>query len=221
MPAPATFETFSAELSRLVAKFERELHEVKAPGYSEAKLRDDYLNLFFHALGWDLQNRAGLIQQKREVEIESRTNISGRTKRADYLFRTDEHDRFVCEAKKPREELGPRYAFQAKRYGYNMRLPLAMLTDFEEIKIYIVGGKPRSADGDLGLWKKWHFREYPLVAEEIWNLLARDRVAAGSIDAELDKLPKKPAGGKGKAKQQWLIKPDRDRKSTRLNSSHG
>ena len=102
MPAPATFETFSAELSRLVAKFERELHEVKAPAYSEAKLRDDYLNLFFHALGWDLQNRAGLIQQKREVEIESRTDIAGRTKRADYLFRTDEHDRFVCEAKKPR-----------------------------------------------------------------------------------------------------------------------
>jgi hypothetical protein len=41
-------------------------------------------------------------------------------------------------------------------------------------------------------------------------LLARDRIAVGSIDAALDALPKK-ATGTGKARQQWLIKPDRNR----------
>ena len=112
MPNAASFESFEKELNRLVGIFGRGLGEFKSSRYVEAQLRDDFLNPFFRALGWDLENSAGLIQSKREVEIESRTEIGGRQKRADYLFRTDGHDRFVCEAKKPAEELHSRYAFQ-------------------------------------------------------------------------------------------------------------
>ena len=111
------FEDFEKELNRLVESFGQRLSELKKSSYVEAQLRDDFLNPFFRALGWDMENRAGLIQQKREVEIESRTQIGGRQKRADYLFRTDGRDRFVCEAKKPAEELTSRYSFQAKRYS--------------------------------------------------------------------------------------------------------
>src|SRR5271157_4413137 len=195
MPKVASFESFEMELSRLVGIFERSLAELKSSGYVEAQLRDDFLNPFFRSLGWDLENSAGLVQTKREVEIESRTEIGGRQKRADYLFRTDGHDRFVC---------------QAKRYAWNKNLPLAILTDFEEFKIYIVGGKPHMDEPLAGLWKSWHFRELPLVAREIWDLLARDKIAAGSIEQLLESLPKTPPG-KGKARQQWLIKPDRSR----------
>ena len=116
MPPDATFETFEKELNRLVESFGKRLAELKQPGYAEAQLRDDFLNPFFRALGWDMENRAGLIQKEREVEIESATQIGGGRKRADYLFRTDKRDRFVCEAKKPAEELHARYAFQAKRW---------------------------------------------------------------------------------------------------------
>ena len=95
----ATFASFEKELNRLVAAFERGLPEFKSSGYVEAQLRDDFLNPLFRALGWDLENQAGLIQSEREVEVESRTEIQGRQKRADYLFRADRRDRFVCEAK--------------------------------------------------------------------------------------------------------------------------
>src|SRR5438094_3237403 len=197
------FEDFEKELNRLVESFGQRLSELKKSSYVEAQLRDDFLNPFFRALGWDMANRAGLIQQKSEVEIQGRTQIGGRQKRADYLFRTDGRDRFVCEAKKPAEELQSRYAFQAKRYAWNKDLPLAVLTDFEEMKIYIVGGKPYADEPQAGEWKSWHFRQYPLIARDLWNLLAREKVAAGSIEQLLDSLPKKPAG-KGKARQQWL-----------------
>jgi restriction endonuclease TaqI-like protein len=137
MPS-VSFESFEKELNQLVAIFARNLADLKSSEYVEAKLRDDFLNPFFRALGWDLENRAGLIQTKREVEIESRTNIGGRQKRADYLFRTDGHDRFVCEAKKPAEELHSRYAFQAKRYAWNKDLPVAILTDSrDEVLLYV------------------------------------------------------------------------------------
>jgi len=210
MPTDVTFESFEKELNRLVESFGKRLAELKQPSYAEAQLRDDFLNPFFRALGWDMENRAGFIQKEREVEIESATQIGGGRKRADYLFRTDKRDRFVCEAKKPAEELHSRYAFQAKRYAWNKGVPMALLTDFEELKIYIVGGKPHIDEPQVGEWKSWHFRQYPLIARELWDLLARDKIASGSIDAALDALPKK-ATGTGKARQQWLIKPDRNR----------
>src|SRR6266705_2509979 len=210
MPSDASFESFQTELNRLVESFGKRLAELKQPGYAEAQLRDDFLNPFFRALGWDMENRAGLIQKEREVEIESATQIGGGRKRADYLFRTDKRERFVCEAKKPAEELHARYAFQAKRYAWNKGVPVAVLTDFEELKIFIVGGKPYIDEPHVGEWKSWHFRQYPLIARELWDLLARDKIAAGSIDQALDALPKK-APAKGKARQQWLSKPDRTR----------
>ena len=210
MPSDHSFEHFEKELNRLVESFGKRLAELKQPGYAEAQLRDDFLNPFFRALGWDMENRAGLIQQEREVEIESATQIGGRRKRADYFFRTDKRARFICEAKKPAEELHARAAFQAKRYAWNKGVPVAVLTDFEELKIYIVGSRPYLDEPQVGEWKHWNFRQYPLIARELWDLLARDKVATGSIDHAIEGLPKRPTG-KGKARQQWLIKPDRTR----------
>jgi hypothetical protein len=210
MPNDSTFESFEKELNRLVESFGKRIAELKSTDYNEAKLRDDFLNPFFRALGWDMENRAGLIQREREVEIESATQIGGGRKRADYLFRTDKREQFICEAKKPAEELHARYAFQAKRYAWNKGVPVAVLTDFEELKIFIVGGKPHLDEPQVGEWKSWHYRQYPIIARELWDLLARDKIASGSIDAALDALPKK-ATGAGKARQQWLIKPDRNR----------
>ena len=203
-----TLEEFKADLDRLVEQFGRNIKQYKSSAYDEASLRQEFLNPFFRALGWDIENKAGLIPQHREVEIESRTQIGGRQKRADYLFRTHPVDRFICEAKKPVEDLNAKCAFQAKRYAWNKDLPIAVLTDFEELKIFIVGGKPYKDEPDVGLWKTYHFRQYPLIAQELWDLLSRDCVSDGSIDKLIESLPKK-AAGTGKLKQGWLIKPDR------------
>ncbi len=211
MAAPVTFETFQQELASLVARFSAGATGFLARDYAEASVRQDFIDPFFTALGWDLKNERQLILNKREVEIESRTLIDGRKKRADYLFRIEGTDRFVCEAKKPFETLGSHYAFQAKRYARNKVLPLALLTDFEELCLYVVAIKPRRSDPvDAGLWKKWHYSNYPAHAREIWDLLSREAVSGGSIDRGLDELPKKPTG-KGRARQLWLIRPDRTR----------
>ena len=206
----AGFANFQAELARLVGRFEQNFKLYQSPSYSEASVRQDFLDPLFAALGWDIGNKRGLIPQHREVEIESRTEISGRQKRADYLFRTDRTDRFVCEAKKPAEELHAAHAFQAKRYAWNKNLVLAVLSDFEEIKIYLVGARPHADDPDTGHFQTWHYLEYAKHAADIWNLLSRDAVAAGSIEKLVAALPRKPVA-KTKAKQQWLFKPDRAR----------
>ena len=195
-----TFAAFQDELNRLVQAFDKNFAHFTSAGYDEATLRQQFLNPFFVALGYDMENRAGLIADKCEVEIESRTN-SGR---ADYLFRTDRKPRFVCEAKKPAEELH-RHAQQAKGYAWTIGVPLAVLTDFDELNIYVVGSEPKDDEPLVGLWRTYSFREYPAKARELWDLLARDNVASGSIDRAIESLPKKPLRlGKG----QFVIRPD-------------
>jgi hypothetical protein len=181
-PIKTSPENYRREINRLVEQFGRNISQYKSRVYDEASLRQEFLDPLFRALGWDVENKAGLIPQHREVEIESRTEIAGRKKRADYLFRTDRQDRFICEAKKPIEDLTAPYAFQAKRYAWNKGLVLAVLSDFEEMRIYVVGSKPHPEEEQIGLWKTWQFQQYPLVAQEMWDLLARPSVAEGSIE---------------------------------------
>ena len=45
-----------------------------------------------------------------------------------------------------------------------------MLTDFEELKLYIVGGKPHLDRPEVGLWKEYKFQQYPLVAQELSSM---------------------------------------------------
>jgi hypothetical protein len=111
MRESTAFKLFEVELDRLVKTFDKNISAYKSSVYDEASLRQEFLNPFFRALGWDIENRAGRIPQRREVETESRTQIGGRQKRADYLFRTHPIDRFVCEASRPRH--GSRFAIES------------------------------------------------------------------------------------------------------------
>jgi hypothetical protein len=62
-----------------------------------------------------------------------------------------------------------------------------------------------------GFGKHGTFRELPLGgAGGLEPARAWTRIAAGSIDQLIESLPK-TAAGKGKARQQWLIKPDPSR----------
>ena len=84
------------------------------------------------------------------------------------------------------------------------------MTDFEEIKLYIVGARPDSEVPAQGEYKVLHYTHFLEEARFLWDLLGRDSVQGGSIDRLIEGLPKK-AAGKGKLRQGYLIKPDRNR----------
>ena len=128
MRKAATFELFEDKLGELVESFRRNQAHLRSSAYAESSLRNDFLLPFWRALGWDVENEDGLLQPLREVEVESRVDVAGKNKRADYLFRTDGIERFVCEAKKPSEDLSPKHAYQAQRYAFNLKLLVATLT---------------------------------------------------------------------------------------------
>ena len=110
----------------------------------------------------------------REVEIETRVDIAGRKKRADYIFRTDGVSKFVCEAKKVKEDLNSKYAYQAQRYAFNLSLFPATLSNFKLLQLFIVGGKP-DQHFPFPVYLAWHFSEYKSKAPDLWDLFARER----------------------------------------------
>jgi hypothetical protein len=209
MPDVPSFASFKDDLFHLVSLFEKKasLHETE--NYDEAALRNDFLTPFWRALGWDTENREGASQLLREVEIETRVDIAGKKKRADYIFRTNGISRFVCEAKKPREDLSRKFAYQAQRYAFNLGLFPVLLSNFKEMQLFFVGGKPDQNE-PFPVYKTWHFTEFKAKADELWALFARESVASGSLDKIVASLRKKPMPGKARQGWLWISKAKSD-----------
>src|SRR5665811_2014410 len=113
MPAPQTILT-------LIENFERNLDAYRNGQYNETQARRDFIDPFFKALGWDMDNSNGYAEAYREVIHEDKVKIGGATKAPDYSFRLSGGKRlFFVEAKKPsvfvKDEILP--AYQIRRYG--------------------------------------------------------------------------------------------------------
>jgi hypothetical protein len=187
MSSGVSIDVFKSELARLTSSFRKNISHLKSEAYNESALRNDYLSPLWRALGWDVENQQGATQPLREVQTESRVDIAGKKKRADYLFRTDGIDRFVCEAKKPKEDLSLGDAYQPQRYAFNLKLLIAALTNFETVRLFVVGGKP-DQDAPWDVCKQWHYSEFVDKAQELWDLFARQNVASGSLDIRIDQI---------------------------------
>jgi len=194
----ANFQTVAADL---VKRFESDIAQGLSYEYDEATLRIQFLNRLFGALGWDVSNTQGLPAHLCEVVVESRTDIAGRKKRADYLFRVGGINKLVAEAKRPSEFL-KRHAFQIQNYTYNLRLYLGVLTNFEYLELHVVGARP-DKDTPFEPVRTYHFSDFAARAREIWDLFARENVKNGSIERFLQDLPK----GSSRTRQGWLFKP--------------
>jgi hypothetical protein len=93
----------------------------------------EFLDPFFAALDWDVDNRAGWAEAYKEVIHEDAIKIGGFTKAPDYCFRVGGNRKFFVEAKKLPSTFGiTSPAFQLRRYAWSAKLPLSVLTDFEE-----------------------------------------------------------------------------------------
>jgi hypothetical protein len=135
-------------VKRLVDSFDRNRDAYLSGSYNETQLRREFIDPFFEALGWDVENRQGSAMPYRDVIFEDSLKVGGATKAPDYCFRIGGMRKFFVEAKKPSVNIasdsGP--AFQLRRYAWSAKLPLSILTDFEE-----QGGQgPARQDGRTG-----------------------------------------------------------------------
>lgn len=119
-----TKEEARESIAKLVAQFEG--RGVAARRLNEANTKKDYIEPLFSHLGWNVYDSA-------EVAAEERASGG----RVDYAFKLHGVSQFYLEAKPPRADLNsPQYAKQAITYAYNKGVTWAVLTDFEELKLF-------------------------------------------------------------------------------------
>ncbi|MEN8219893.1 MAG: TaqI-like C-terminal specificity domain-containing protein [Pseudomonadota bacterium] len=136
-------------IQALVERFTSQLDTYKQSSYNETQTRTDFINPFFKALGWDVNNEQGLAETYRDVVHEDALKIGRATKMPDYSFRVGGVRKFFVEAKKPAINLfkKPESAYQVRRYGWNAKLSISILTNFAEFAVYDCRIKPDKNDG--------------------------------------------------------------------------
>lgn len=55
------------EIIDLVERFETNRDDYKSSGYNETQLRREFIDIFFKALGWDVDNTAGYSEIYKDV----------------------------------------------------------------------------------------------------------------------------------------------------------
>ena len=169
----------------LVHRFEEHRDSYHSGRYNETQLRRDFLDPFFKTLGWDIDNGQGYAEAYRDVIHEDAIKIGGVTKAPDYSFRVGGVRKFFVEAKKPSVDIKdqPASAFQLRRYAWSAKLPLSILTDFEELAIYDCRTKPIKTDHSATARIRFFtYKDYPTHWEEISSVFSREAILKGSFD---------------------------------------
>lgn len=172
-------------LNELVEKFDRNRDAYLSGKYNETQVRVEFIDPFFELLGWDVHNRQGYAEAYKDVYHEDAVKIGGATKAPDYSFRIGGTRKFFLEAKKPsiniKDDTSP--AYQLRRYAWSAKLPLSILTDFEELAVYDCRIKP--ALGDKASTARVQYIKYADYSDrwaEIQSVFSRDAVLKGSFD---------------------------------------
>jgi len=205
-------------IRQLVADFDAQKKAFLAQTYQESQVRQDFIDKFFAALGWDVTHIQQRNPYEQEVHIENKVSMAGSPKgagqrRADYAFFLAPNFRdtkFFVEAKKPHGGIATQdNYYQTIRYGWNANTPLAILTDFEEFHVLDCRYKPDIKEALSHKVESFHYSEYVNEAKfsRIYWLFSREAVAGGSIEKRASELSKPRGGGpRGKASHRGMYK---------------
>jgi methylase of polypeptide subunit release factors len=179
------YESAKVEVERLIERFARNLDVYKRAEYKETQVRVEFIDPFFEVLGWDVRNVRGYAEQYKDVVHEDAIKVSGATRAPDYCFRIGGVRKFFLEAKKPsvsvKGDVGP--AYQLRRYAWSAKLPLSILTDFEEFAAYDCRQRPKPDDKvSVGRIMYLTFDQYLDRFDDIYGVFAKESVLKGSFD---------------------------------------
>jgi hypothetical protein len=184
----------SQEVIDLIERFKRNREAYLSNEYNEAQVRLELINPFFKGLGWDMYNEAGYAEAYKDVVHEDAIKIGGATKAPDYAFRIGGVRKFFVEAKRPGVDIknDPDPAYQLRRYAWSAKLPLSILTDFEEFAVYDCRMKPNKEDkASTARILYFTYHDYEDRWDEIASIFSREEILKGSFDRYAESAKKK------------------------------
>ncbi len=182
------------KVKELIERFDDNIEAYKSGGYGETEVRIEFIDPFFKALGWDIDNEEGAAEAYKDVIHEDSIKIGGTTKAPDYSFRIGGARKFFLEAKKPSVNIKgePDPAFQTRRYAWSAKLPVSILTDFEEFAVYDCRVKPVKTDkADIARVMYLTYKDYEKKWDEIEGIFSKKAVLKGAFDKYAESQKKK------------------------------
>jgi N-6 DNA Methylase/TaqI-like C-terminal specificity domain len=172
-------------VTQLVREFGAQREICPTGVFTAARVRSEFIDPLFRALGWDVDNSQGLSPARREVVREGAVPVEGNRKAPDYSFRIDGRRAFFVEARKPSATIGagPGPAFQLRRYAWSAGLPISIVTDFEEFALY--DGRPEpKPDDDAAVARLMFFGFADLATEweKLESIVSYQAVRGGSLE---------------------------------------
>ena len=178
MPAPEV-------ILKLIKRFDEQKAVYLSGSYNETQVRRDFIDPFFKALGWDIDNANDYAEAYRDVIHEDMVLVGNAKKAPDYSFRVGGTRKFFVEAKRPSVSINidPKPAFQLRRYGWSAKLPISILTDFEEFAVYDCTHRPEEKhNASIARLNYYKYTEYAEKWDEIESLFSKEAVMKGSFD---------------------------------------
>jgi len=186
--------TAPKEINRLIERFQENRDIYCSSEYNETQARHEFIDPLFMALGWDVNNKKGYAEAYKEVIHEDAIKVGGATKAPDYAFRIGGVRKFFVEAKRPGlniKEDGDA-AYQLRRYAWSAKLPLSIVTDFEEFAVYDCRIKPAKTDkASVGRVLYLAVDQYEKHWDEIAQIFSQDAILTGSFDKYVQSSKKK------------------------------
>ncbi|KXA95217.1 hypothetical protein AKJ36_01250 [candidate division MSBL1 archaeon SCGC-AAA259I07] len=176
-------------VQELVQAYDQRKEEYRHEDYNESEVRADFIDPFFEALGWDVDNRKGRPRHLREVKREASVEDEESVKKPDYEFRDEEGNRkFFVEAKKPSISLTSQEPpLQIRRYGWNANLSISVLTNFEKLIFYDCTRIPEEGDhAHVGQIRTYEYDEYVEKLDELIEFISREAVVSGRFSEEFE-----------------------------------
>lgn len=207
---PTQLEKAFLAVQPLVDKFAAHEAIYSSSEFGETSVRQEFVDDFLAALGWDVAGKREPNPFEREVRVEQSVDVGLARKRADYALFVKPNFRNVrlyIEAKKPSISLATQdNYFQAARYGWSSSTPLAVLISFRELHILDCRYRP-DIDTILEAAKtsfRYTYTDFSNIEKfaEIYWLISREAVNEGSLEKRAEELPKR----RGKAVQRGLFK---------------
>ena len=171
-------EIAKPQIKKLVEKYDRVVEENRVAKYNEEMTKKDFILPLFRALGWDVENSS---------EVTAEETIS--KKRVDYGFRISGIPKFFLEAKPLKADLNnPQFAEQAINYAWHKDCTWAVLTDFENIKVF--NAEWKTTDMLQSMFFSLDSNQFLERFDQLW-LLSKESFEQGLLDKEAEKWGKK------------------------------
>lgn len=187
MPVPVT--THPDIVEELVERFHNNRESYKTSSYKEFRLRREFVDPLFQSLDWDVGNAQGYAEAYKDVVLEDTVKIGGASKAPDYAFRIGGTRKFFVETKAPSTVIkdSADSAFQLRRYGWSAKLPVSILTNFEEFSVYDCRIKPDKSDkASKARILYFTYKDYPARWGDLKNTFSKTAIAKGAFDKFVD-----------------------------------